>query len=318
MEDFFAIPEGELRYTARALRKELKARGWTDVKAIRSRMAILLFATRPDGKRIRFSPCTPYETTKFATVIADDKNASYNVLKEAGIKQPDTIWLSEDKSKWRDELAELLAKYPRIVVKPIDGSHGKSVVVNIESVDEALKAAHECDGGRGVIAQQQLDDQVEVRAVCIDYKFIGAYERIPATVEGDGERNILELIDFENREKRDGAYGDRPAQIDVAAAKDYLVKNHIDAGRVPAAGEMVRVMKVCNSGAGGTMRRIELDTDRIAIAEKAAKAADLPVVGIDFYGDYVIEINAGPSLYHTTGDNWATDSIKAYVDYLEK
>lgn len=317
MEDFFLIPESELRYTARALRKELQARGWTDVKTVRSRMAMLLFATRPDGKKIRFSPCTPYATTKFATVIADDKVATYFLLKEAGVKQPETVWLAEDKTKWRDELAELLAKHKRIVVKPVDGAHGRKVAVNLEDADEALKAAHECGDG-GVIAQEQLeDDEIEVRAICINYKFVGAYKRIPAAVEGDGEHNILELIEIENHEKRGEAYGEKLAQINVAAATDYLTKNHIDIDRVPALGEKVRVMKICNSGAGGTMEYTELDPERIATAEKIAKIADLPVVGVDYYGDTVLEINAGPALYHPTGDEWATNSIKAYVDYLE-
>ena len=317
MEDFFTIPEKELRYTARALRKELKARGWTDVKAIRSKMATLLFATRPDGKKIRFSPCTPYETTRFAAVIADDKNASYNVLKEAGVKQPDTIWLAEDKSKWRDELADLLSRHKRIVVKPVDGAHGKKVAVDLENVDEALAAAYVCGDG-GVIAQEQLeDDEVEIRAICIGYKFVGAYKRIPAAVEGDGEHSISELIEIENRVKRGEAYGEKLAQINAAAAMNYLEKNQIDANRVPALGEKVRVMKICNSGAGGTMEYTELDSERILVAEKIAKAADLPVVGVDYYGDTVLEINAGPALYHPTGDEWATNSIKAYVDYLE-
>ncbi len=317
MEDFFAIPEEKLKYTARALRKELIARGWTDVKAVCSKMALLLFATRPDGKKIRFSPCTPYATSKFATIIADDKLASYTLLKEAGINQPETIRLNLDKTKWREELAELLVKHKRIVVKPVGGAHGRSVTVNIESVDEALEAAFAC--GDDVIAQEQLEgDEIEVRAICIGYKFSGAYKRIPAAVEGDGKHTILELIDIENREKRGEAYGEKLAQINYDAAKDYLEKNHIDTARVPAVGEKVRVMKICNSGAGGTMEYTELDPERVAIAEKAAKTADLPVVGVDFYGDKVIEINAGPSLYHPTGDKWAMHSIEAYVDYLEQ
>ena len=73
MEDFFAIPEDRLTQTPRFLREELKRRGWTDAKYIRSGANGIIFATRPDGKKVRFCSCFPNETTVIASSIADDK-----------------------------------------------------------------------------------------------------------------------------------------------------------------------------------------------------------------------------------------------------
>lgn len=54
------------------------------------------------------------------------------------------------------------------------------------------------------------------------------------------------------------------------------------------------------------------------ISEKIAKVAQLPVIGIDFYGDQVIEFNACPSLYYPTRNETATKAVTKYIDYLEQ
>ena len=317
MEDFYAIPEDELRYTARFLRKEMRERGWGEASAVRTAKNILIFATRPDGKKIRFCSCIPGETTSFAAKLADDKLATCVLFEQEGIPQPETVYLSRDEQKARERLMQLLEKHPKIVVKPVDGAHGRGVVTNIENVETAMDVVASYDSG--AIAQEQLQDGItEVRAICIGGKFIAAYKRIPATVTGDGEHNIIELIAKENREVRVEAYQGDLAKIDVDAAERYLREKKIDISRIPEAGEKVRVMAMCNVGMGGTVEETIFDPEQIALAEKIAKVAELPAVGIDFYGDKVIEMNAGPMLYYPTGDESATKCVKAYADYLEK
>lgn len=74
----------------------------------------------------------------------------------------------------------------------------------------------------------------------------------------------------------------------------------------------------CNLGQGGTAEdySASVPDEMKAMAEKIALAAQLPVIGIDFYGDQVIEFNACPSLYYPTGDAASTKAIDAYIDYL--
>ena len=80
----------------------------------------------------------------------------------------------------------------------------------------------------------------------------------------------------------------------------------------------MRVVSSCNVGQGGTAKDYSsLITDKMKVmSEKIAKAAQLPVIGIDFYGDQVIEFNACPMLYYPTSDATATKAVAAYVDYL--
>ena len=282
---------------------------------------MLFFAVRPDGKQIHFCSCTPSFTSRFATQLANSKIASYFLMEKEGIAQPETVWLSEKREEWQDQLRALLEKYPRIVVKPTDGAHGIGVKTDIATLDEAMEAAIECTGDSRVsaIAQEQLEMEVpEIRALCIGYKLAGAYERIPAAVTGDGEHSILELIELENRELRGEPYKGRPAKINMVEARRYLDKNGIDVMRVPAAGEKVRVMRICNVGAGGVMKHVDFTPEQIAQAERIARLFELPVIGIDFYGDKVIEVNSSPALYCPTGDEWADKCVESYVDYLEK
>ncbi len=315
MEDFYKIPENELRYTARFLRKEMITRGWGEASVVRTPKKILIFAARPDGKKLRFCSCMAGTTSVFAASLADDKMASYEVMKQEGIPQPETIYLPKDKDEMRVQLVGILEKYQKIVIKPVDGAHGRDIVTDISDIDEAMKAA---DCGGGMVAQEQLlDDIIEVRAICVGGKFIDAFKRIPAMVTGDGEHSILELIDKENRETRVEAYLGDSARIDKEAAIAYLDKCNIDKNRVPASGEKVRVISICNVGVGGTVEETELDPKLIELAEKAARTIDLPLIGVDFYGDKVIEVNPAPSLYYPTGDDSADKCVKAYVDYLE-
>lgn len=320
MQDFFAIPDDDLRWSARYLRKELQRRGWTEGKYLRSKAIGIIFAKRPDGKEVRFCSCFPYETTVIASRIADDKILSYEVLKSAGVDQPETVLLSDDEAEMRQQISEFLAKYPKIVIKPVDGAHGWGVVTGVTDIEEAVAAAKACNEleGHNAMMQEQLPDgQKEVRTICIDGKFVAAYERIPAAVTGDGVHSVMELIDIENETIREAAYHVGLPRIDVEAAHRYLKEINFDNSVIPAAGEKVRVMGICNVGMGGTVKEVELSPEKIELSERIAKVTDLPVLGVDFLGDKVIEINAGPALYWPTGDGNEDKCVKVYADYLD-
>ena len=321
MKDFYAIPEKELRQTARVMRRLMQERGWRDAKMVEAGAHNLIFATRPDGKAMRFCSCFPGTSTVFACDIADNKLASYEVLKEAGVPQPETLQLSDDETEMCQQLTDFLARHERVVVKPIDGAHGHGVVTGITDVDEAVVAAKDCniDKKENALVQEQLPDgQVEVRSICIDYKFIAAYERIPAAVTGDGVHMVPDLITIENETMRDEPYYGKMPKIDVEAAEHYLDSIDYDRSYVPAEGEKVRVMSLCNIGMGGSVKEFELSPEKIELSERIAKAVDLPVIGIDFLGDMVIEINAGPALHWPTGDGSEDKCAEAYIEYLER
>ncbi len=300
----------------RFFRKMLHGRGWKAEKLTPDWPHDLIL-TRPDGKEIRVASSTPPTTSVFALHLADNKLASYNLLEQLGVPQPETLVV-----KSSEDTKQLLDKYGTIVIKPADGAHGRGVTTEITQlgwVEAAIQKAVEASPAMKVaIAQPQLPlDALELRIICIGYQFVEAIARIPAQVTGDEEHNLIELVDLENATIRTEPYKSDLAYIDRSMALNFLGDRQ---GEIPAAGEKVRVVSSCNVGQGGTTKDYSnLITDEIKLmSEKIARAAELPVIGIDFYGDQVIEFNACPSLYYPTGDATAIKAVAAYVDYLER
>lgn len=300
----------------RIFRKMLHERGWKAEKLTPDWPHDLIL-TRPDGKEIRVSSSTPPTTSVFALHLADNKLASYSLLEQLGVPQPETLAV-----KSPEDVQQLLNKYNTIVIKPADGAHGRGVTTGITQLDQVepaiQKAVAASPAMKVAIAQPQLPlDALELRILCIGYQFVEAIARIPAQVTGDGEHNLMELVDLENATIRTEPYKSNLAYIDRSMALNFLGDRQRE---IPAAGEKVRVVASCNVGQGGTTKDYsDLITDEIRMmSERIAQAAELPVIGIDFYGDQVIEFNACPSLHYPTGDATATKAVVAYINYLEQ
>lgn len=316
MIDYYSIPENELPMSMRFLRKKLKQTGWRAEKLCRESQNNLIL-TRPDGVTIRVASSTPPTTSVYALRLADNKMMSYELLHELGVSQPETVAV-----RTAEEVQPMIEKYGAVAIKPIDGAHGNGVTVGVRDAEQAKLAIEKAVAASPemqlAIAQPQLPiDELEQRVICIDYKFVVAIARIPAQVTGDGRSTIAELIAHENATIRTEPYQGELAYIDPEAAERFLGEKM---SLVPAAGERVRVVASCNVGQGGTAedRSAEFSVERRELAEKIARAAQLPVVGIDYYGDQVIEINACPSLYYPTGDESAWRAVDAYIEYLAK
>lgn len=316
MIDYYSIPENELPMSMRFFRKRLKASGWRAEKLCAESQNNLIL-TRPDGVVVRVASSTPPTTSVYALRLADNKMMSYELLSELGVPQPETIAV-----RTAEDILPMLEKYGTIVIKPIDGAHGNGVTVGVQDLAQAKVAIEKAVAASPemqlAIAQPQLPvDELEQRIICIDYKFVVAVARIPAQVTGDGQSTIRELIEHENATIRTKPYQGELAYIDPEAAERFLGES---INTVPAAGEKVRVVASCNVGQGGTAEDYSaaLPAERRELAEKIAQAAQLPAVGIDYYGDQVIEINACPSLYYPTGDESAWRAVDAYIEYLAK
>lgn len=315
MEDFFKVNPDNLTMTTKALQKILKERGWT-AEFLRGTHQYV-FAKRKDGKVFKIAGSAPEATSLFAGRIADDKLATYELLKKIGVKQAETEVASAA------SISYLLDKYGKIVVKPIDGAHGNGITTNItnfETAMEAVETAKKFSPSGMVIAQQQLDfTGFETRVICINYRFVEALSRIPAHVTGDGEHTVSELIDIENNTIRTEAYKSNLAFIDREYAERYMAEKG-NKDYVPAKNEKVQVIKMCNIGRGGTVEDVtdEFTSEQKALADRIAKTLDLPVVGIDFFGDYVLEVNASPSLYYPLDGPRASFGVEKLVEYLER
>ncbi|RYY66897.1 MAG: ATP-grasp domain-containing protein, partial [Chitinophagaceae bacterium] len=135
-------------------------------------------------KRIRATIAST--TGNIAVDIACDKEETKALLSAAEIPVPGgTVIRTEE------DLKEAVEEYGYpLVIKPIDGNHGKGNTTNITTWEQALTAFEAAKlYGRSVIIERFITG-FDFRILVINYKFICAALRTPASVTGDGEHTI--------------------------------------------------------------------------------------------------------------------------------
>ena len=93
-----------------------------------------------------------------------------------------------------------------MVVKPLDGNHGRGVILNLTDADE-VRAGFEVAEGESrngwVIVETYITGN-DYRCLVIDGRIAAIAERVPAHVVGDGTSTITELVERTNADPRRG------------------------------------------------------------------------------------------------------------------
>jgi cyanophycin synthetase len=244
-------------------------------------------------------------TSCIAVDIAGDKDDTKNLLEAAEIPVPKGSLIRAEEGL-KDAIDKI--KYP-VVLKPLNGNHGKGATTNIVNYEQALTALEAAQKyGRTVIVEKYITG-FDFRLLCINYKFVCAALRTPAAVTGDGEHSIQWLIDETNKDERRG-YGHEKVLTQITV-DDFTKKMLDDKGytleTVPANGELVLVKPTANLSTGGTSTDVteEVHPSNIFMAERIAKIIGLDICGIDIMapnlkvpitenGGAVLEVNAAP------------------------
>ena len=174
--------------------------------------------------------------------------------------------------------------YPA-VIKPIDGNHGKGNTTNITTWEQAVKAFEAARlYGRNVIVEKYITG-FDFRILVINYKFICAALRTPASVIGDGKNNIQWLIDETNKDPRRG-YGHEKVLTQITI--DQFTQKMLDEkgytlDTVPKKDELVLLKPTANLSTGGTSTDVtdEVHPANIFMCERIAKIIGLDLCGID-------------------------------------
>ena len=254
-------------------------------------------------KRIRATIAST--TSNIAVDIACNKEETKNLLGAAEIPVP-----KGDVVRTESELQHAIEKigYP-IVIKPIDGNHGKGNTTNIitwEQAQTAFEAAKQY--GRNIIVEKYITG-FDFRILVIDYKFICAALRTPASIIGNGKNTIQYLIDETNKDPRRG-YGHEKVLTQITI--DQFTQKMLDdkgytLATIPKEGELVLLKPTANLSTGGTSTDVtdEVHPSNIIMCERIAKIIGLDICGIDIMasdlrnpitinGGSVLEVNAAP------------------------
>lgn len=254
-------------------------------------------------KRIRATIAST--TSNIAVDIACDKEETKMLLEAAEIPVPRGTVIRTEVG-----LEEAIEKfgYP-LVIKPIDGNHGKGNTTNITTREQAQRAFEAAKQySRSVIVERFITGY-DFRALVINYKFVCAALRTPASVVGDGEHNIEWLIEETNKDPRRG-YGHEKVLTQITIDQ-FTQKMLDDAGytlaTVPKKGERVLLKPTANLSTGGTSTDVtdEVHPANIFMFERIAKIIGLDICGIDIMttdlrtpvtenGGAILEVNAAP------------------------
>jgi cyanophycin synthetase len=268
-------------------------------------------------KRIRATMTSA--TSAIAVDVASDKDLTTRLLAAAGLPVPqqESVRTAEQAATVADRIG-----YP-VVVKPLDGNHGRGVCLDLRSADDvraAFPTAKEQSRGGWVIVESHITGR-DYRCLIIDGRLAAVAERVPAHVVGDGRSTIEDLVELTNADPRRGVGHEKVLtriKVDDAAVQ-LLADQGYKLGDVPAAGEMVKLTLTGNMSTGGISidRTFEAHPENVEIAEEAARMVGLDIAGIDFIcpditepvretGGAICEVNAAPGFrmhtHPTIGD----------------
>ncbi|WP_234733839.1 cyanophycin synthetase [Tellurirhabdus bombi] len=271
------------------------------------------------------------QTSSIAVDIACDKAETKRTLDQAGIPiAVGTVVQHEN------ELPEAIEQvgFP-LVIKPLDGNHGRGVSTNVQNADEVRHAFHTaqtCSNSRRVIIEQFISGH-DYRLLVVNYKFCAAALRKPASVTGDGQSTLAALIEQANSDPRRGnGHTNLLTKIEIDdCTKHILIQNNLTLEAVLPAGQVLELKKTANLSTGGTAVDVtDLIHPEIAfMAERVARAVGLDICGIDLMakdislslkksGATVIEVNASPGLrmHLAPTEGKARDVGQAIADML--
>jgi cyanophycin synthetase len=244
-------------------------------------------------------------TSSIAVELACDKEETKNLLEASEIPVPrGRIVRDEEDMKAAIERIG----YP-IVLKPVNGNHGKGATTNIKTWEESLVALEAAQKySRGVICEKFITGR-DFRCLVIDNKFVAAALRTPAAVLGNGKNTVQELIDEVNKDPRRG-YGHEKVLTSIKVdhfLMGMLEKKGYGLDTIVPDGEELWLKPTANLSTGGTATDVTdyVHPDNIFMCERIARIIGLNICGIDIMADdlsvpitqnggSVLEVNAAP------------------------
>src|ERR1700674_1050753 len=253
----------------------------------------------------------PYISTEshLAADIALNKDLTNRLVRDAGLPVPQSI-------RVRDEEGAVAAAreigYP-VVLKPLDGNHGRGVGVNLQD-DAAVRAHYPLAGGEthtGTVLVEKFIPGNTYRVLVVGGRAVAVTEEVAAHVVGDGSHTLRQLVALTNADPRRG-HGSENLLVRIRLDETAIAlaqKQGYGLNDVPPAGRRVQLVRTAHISLGGISidRTDEVHPYNAMIAEQAARVIGLQVAGVDLLapdiaqsveetGGAVCEVNAGPGL----------------------
>lgn len=172
-----------------------------------------------------------------------------------------------------EQAREVFGQMPHpVVTKPVTGSGGQGVTVDIRTEAELEAACADIVGrGRSIVLEEMVNG-IDLRIMTIAGRAVAASLRVPANVIGDGRRTVAELVEAKNEVRSRNPYTRHsPIALDDAAHA-RLAAQGMAAQSVPPAGQRVLLHLIANVSSGGDCYEVHdhVHPDLLRLAEQAA------------------------------------------------
>jgi len=256
----------------------------------------------------RDSSIMPYNVS----VLVGDKGLTKKILKSNGISVPigTTFNLSEE-----SYILDAFRMYGNpVVIKPVFGSHGYDVYINIDNEKKVKESLEKIKNNRGINTNILVEEYIEGNEYRVFITKDGEYAalfREPAHVIGDGIHTIRKLADIEtNKRMNPRTNALCPILLDKEV-DEFLAKQNLSIDDIPELNNKIYLRANSNVAMGGLC----IDyTDLVhpSVIENCIKALKsipgLPYAGIDYISKditkeqtsniySIIEINTVPGIH---------------------
>jgi len=238
--------------------------------------------------------------------LACDKEATKRILAANGVPVPRGTVIN-----FLDDLEEAIAHvggYP-IVIKPLDGNHGRGITIDIRNWAEA-EGAYELarQVSRSVIVERYYVGR-DHRVLVVDGKVIAVAERVPAHVIGDGKSTVLELIEETNQDPNRGEGHDNVLnKIELDRTSYQLLdRQGYTVNSILPKEKICYLRSTANLSTGGIAldRTDEIHPETVWLAQRVVKIIGLDIGGLDIVttdigrplrevDGVIVEVNAAP------------------------
>ncbi|OCX25087.1 N-acetylglutaminylglutamine synthetase [Pseudomonas graminis] len=236
-----------------------------------------LFTLIHGSRRVRCRESLSDLTTAVSMTLCQDKRMTQKTLKAVGLAVP----VQQLAGNGDDNLA-FLEEHQRVVVKPVDGEQGQGVAVDLRTIEDVQAAVERARQFDSRVLLESFHEGLDLRIVVIGFDVVAAAIRRPAEIIGDGRHTVGQLIEAQSRRRSAATDGESKIPVD-----DETRRTVEEAGfsfdSVLPADQRLAVRRTANLHTGGCLEDVTAILHPVLkdAAVRAARALDIPVVGLD-------------------------------------
>jgi cyanophycin synthetase len=271
-------------------------------------------------------------TSILGVELAGDKEGTKRMLAEAGIPIPRGTVIRREEDLV--SAIQTVGGYP-VVLKPLDGNHGRGITLDIHTLEQAQVAYDLAMAASraGRVIVERFHRGHDHRILVVNGQVVAVAQRVPAHVTGDGNHTIAELVAQVNRDPQRGDGHDNVLTKIIwdETTESILSQQGYQPGTVLRRGEVAYLKRTANLSTGGTAVDCtdEIHPENAWLAVRAAAAVGLDIAGIDVVttdirqplrrtDGVVVEVNAAPGfrMHYRPSEGLARNVAAPVVDAL--